>query len=1641
MDESSKAAQTICLSHNHPLEAVASQIIARKETPFIRANKDTFTMWTRSGEQRSRRGFLLFLAVALVVPSVTPFATASVSSNTNPRKPSSMVAGTPPSTSSSNQHLGRHMATADATAKEKKRLSIGDFMSFLKGKGQRNETWKQAEHSASLPSRLLFRYATPLLDLASDRHLEVEDAFEVNEKRSMNATVSSLANIYDRKRDKSLRKIEEQRLAGSDKVKASQSILLTKALLTHQRKMLLLTGFLRLVNTGIQAFPPILLSRLLRLIETGDQYPASKAFGAAVSLVAVLLTKMLIENQYFHYVVKMSTEVRGSLSGLIFDKSLRLPGGGSSVTHKTDKKNKKKRVALGTGGVLNLMQSDASIIESTAMQLHTIWDGPLQIAIYTGLLFKYLGPSVLYGIAVLLLTIPFNSFTLRVLNRLSKYENEAKDARTKRTSESIANMKLLKLQGWEQRFAEDIRSHRCDELQRHSNRGLVRALSQAVSNSVPALVLVVTLTAYVKTGRPVVASTIFTAISLFNQLRFPLFFYPMLIDSLANGRNAMRRISSYLASEEVVSYVEKRPAENGGGSVQISSGNFLWTSNKPPKDGEVAPPAYPALYDANLEVNAGEVLAVVGPVGSGKSALIKALLGELVPVPKAVVQGSIPSHADDMKSVGPPSPIIDKPLVVTHGNIAYCSQESWLPKGTIREAVVFGREYDEKRYLAAIRDAGLDDDIVETLDGKSSKAAATSGVLSHDTEVGEGGSSLSGGQRARVALARALYGDEDTKVFLLDDCLAALDARVGSTVFDRLTKRLRDSGAATVLVTNDPNLPRRCDRVALMEKVPSSSSCSTIADVGTYDELIERGYSLESVSADEIEEEDNEDSTSNNAGGFGSHSEQLIGHHDSTIRVVFDEYEVPINCTSPRCHADPDCQAALEKCPDFIVEKGATLLVDQEDNESVEEEVLGELRTKVDLDATPTEKKNTTESSVSTTAAPAKKLASADDAMAVGAVPLSAYITYAKSVRKPILIFAMLAAYLMSNGAQFYQQFIVAKWTELGQGNAMAAVLGTKYLRSLVNAAGVVSVCLWVRSFMTMRVGVRASEFLHSRMLTSVFEAPMKFFDATPSGQLLSRFGKEMQTVDQALPDSIGTVLYCFLQIFMAGAALGAVVTPAMILPIAAVGILYKNTMGRFRPGARDLKRVETKTRSPIYTHFGEALRGAEYIRSQEGSSSFWTQTHRSYTDTNLRAFSSVKALDRWLSCRLESLGNIVVFTAAVASVWLTRLGRLKSGSAGWGITQAMAITGLMTWAVRTLTDLETNMMSLVRVKELTDIESEEASLQSDTESNESRKQTKSKISKENSGVGEALEQLLSSQLPTVKAAPLNDKALDGWPWQGDLTMQNVSMRYNEASPLVLKDINLNVPKGTTLGVVGRSGSGKSSLLLTIFRLVEVEAGGRIEIDGVDLRSISLQRLREALAIIPQDPVLFAGTVAYNLDATGVASSEAMWEALEAASPTLAAQFRQSDGLETAVSEGGKNLSQGQRQLLCLARALLRKSKILVLDEATASVDPQTDQEVQATIKKEFVEKGVSVITVAHRLETVLGYDKIAVLGDGELLEYGSPKDLLQIRNGELRALVDADRLSQKKGAKKKSAGSEADADADAEAEAVLVAT
>jgi len=1183
---------------------------------------------------------------------------------------------------------------------------------------------------------MLTSYALPSI-LYQYQYQYTSDAFNVPEENLMKRAVTNLENIYDKCKEKAKSKIQGSS-SEKDRKTVSETKILTMALLQSQQSTLVKTGVLRLLNTIIQAFPAILIARLLRQIEAGNSMSYTKPLQSALLLVSILSTKMIVENQYFHNVVKCACEVRGSLAGMIFDKSLRLSSSslGQDVSSSSKEKKNKKKESLGSGGVLNLMQSDATNIELLTLQLHTIWDGLLQIAIYITLLYKYLGPSTLKGLAVLLGTIPINAMILRMLNRLNRQEMLSKDARMKKTTESVANMQLLKLQSWEDIFAKDVQTQREEELARHKKRGLVRALNQAISNAVPTVTLVVTLAAYAKTGKPIVASTIFTAISLFNQLRFPLFFYPMLIDSLANGRNSLKRISSYMAQKEITPYVEYKPKlEDGGGSIEMKNGNFLWSTgpttvgdtNKEEQVKETGG-GVPALSDASLYVKPGEIVAVVGEVGQGKSALVKSLIGELSPIP--AVKGNQ----------------IDMPKVVAHGSIAYCSQEAWLPKGTIRESVVFGRELDEVKYQQAICTAGLDRDIAPIQ--MSAELAKTKGLLTHDTDVGEDGSNLSGGQRARVALARALYEDS-AGVYILDDPLSALDASVGSMVFERVSAKLRREKAATIFVTNDPNLPRRCDRVILMGKSDTGEG-SKILDVGTYDELISRGHNLQTI----VHHGDTEDTIE----GDVLHTEDMdvLNEGDSVCQIQLPSTARTDNVTASDCHADIDCRTALKQDPTLLAEH---------------------------VVPKPIEPKE-------------EKPLSADDSMSTTAVPRSTYLKYFKAVKSPLLVLAALSAYFVSNGSQFMQQLIVSKWTD----GAITAAATSKYLSQLVVAAIMVSVSMYFRSFLTMSVGVRASKTLHQDMLKSVFNAPLSFFSATPSGQLLSRFGRELEVVDKSLPDGIASVLYCFLQIFFSTLALAGGVTPAMIVPISLVGIIYVKTMSKFRPAARDLKRGESKTRSPIYTHFREALRGSEIIRTIPNGKRIWSTKHYSLADENIRTYYTVKALDRWLSVRLESLGNTVVLTAAAASIFLSRAGKLKSGSAGWGLTQALSITGLLTWAVRVLTDLETQFMSVMRVNELSNLES--------TDDVTLSEEVQPLLPRIHSDTGEAIKTIeLSAPSAHQPEVPNEAELLNsGWPWKGHVKFNNVSMRYNKSAPLVLKNVSLDIPAGSTLGVVGRTG-------------------------------------------------------------------------------------------------------------------------------------------------------------------------------------------------------------------------------------------
>ena len=420
---------------------------------------------------------------------------------------------------------------------------------------------------------------------------------------------------------------------------------------------------------------------------------------------------------------------------------------------------------------------------------------------------------------------------------------------------------------------------------------------------------------------------------------------------------------------------------------------------------------------------------------------------------------------------------------------------------------------------------------------------------------------------------------------------------------------------------------------------------------------------------------------------------------------------------------------------------------------------------------------------------------------------------------------------------------------------------------------------------------------------------------------------------------------------------MGTVITiivylPTFTLVIVPASIIFFFVQTIYVSTSRQVKRLESISRSPIYSHFSETLTGTTTIRAFQMDQQFIAESERKVDFNQICYYPSIIGY-RWLSVLLENTGNLLTFAAAIFVV--VAGDNVEPGEVGLIISYAVNVTSVLTWLVRTTADVETNIVAVERIKEYSDIPSEAEWTSS------------------------------NSDTPT-----------ETWPEFGNVNFKEYAMRYREGLDLVLKSISCEVVGGEKIGIVGRTGAGKSSLTMALFRLVEA-AEGQIVIDGLDAAKMGLHELRTKITIIPQDPVLFSGTLRMNLDPFNIYSDEEVWSALKLSHlhdfvSTLEL------GLLHYISEGGDNLSVGQRQLVCLARALLKKTKILVLDEATAAVDLETDDLIQATIRKEF--KDSTVLTIAHRLNTIMDYDRVMVLDKGSIAEFDTVKGLMKKEGG-----------------------------------------
>ncbi|KAI8947440.1 metal resistance protein YCF1 [Xylaria longipes] len=1217
----------------------------------------------------------------------------------------------------------------------------------------------------------------------------------------------------------------------------------------------------KIINDLSAFAQPQLLRYLISFVDSYGEgkNPQPPIKGAAIAIamffVATLQTTMI--HQYFQLAFVTGMHIKSGLTSAIYKKSLKLSNEGRSS--KT------------TGDIVNYMAVDAQRLQDLTQFAQQAWSAPFQITICMISLYQLVGWSMLSGIGVMLIMIPINGFIARFMKRLQKQQMKNKDSRSRLIAEIVNNMKSIKLYAWSTAFMNKLNFVRNDlELKNLRKIGAGQAFANFTWSTTPFLVSCSTFAIFVWTHDiPLSTEIVFPALALFNLLTFPLAVLPMVITSIIEATVAANRLSEYLTAEEIQpDAVKIGPAaeERGDVSVVIRNGTFSWNRHE----------TKTVLRGIDFTAHKGDLTCIVGRVGQGKSSLLQSILGDLWKI-----EGE----------------------VRINGMVAYVAQQPWIMNATVKENIVFGHRYDSNFYEKTVKACALLDDFVQLPDGD-------------ETVVGERGISLSGGQKARVALARAVYARAD--IYLLDDCLSAVDSHVARHIVENvLGPRGLLSSKCRILATNAIAVLSDADFICQLKE-------GEIVESGTFRQLVAMKGGIAELIKNSGQDSGPSSSVASSSGSgpdrFASETSTYIEPDNHQDKEEIEEAQeglaelAPIKTgTSSAFQNRRGSMATLRRASAASFRGPRGKLGDEED--------------------------------------PSSKTRQTKEHSEQGKVKWDVYLEYAKTsnlVAVGIYLFTLIAAQTGQIGGSVWLKTWAERNSAVGGNPDVAKYLGIYFAFGVGSAALTVvqTLILWIFC------SIEASRKLHERMATAIFRAPMSFFDTTPAGRILNRFSSDVYRLDEVLARTFNMLFVNFARsgFTLIVISVGTPAFVALIIPISAV---YYWVQRYYLRTSRELKRLDSVSRSPIYAHFQESLGGINTIRAYRQQGRFELENEYR-VDSNLRAYFPSISANRWLAVRLEFLGAIIILGAAgFAIVSVTNHSGLSPGMVGLAMSYALQITTSLNWIVRQTVEVETNIVSVERILEYARLPSEAP-------------------------------EIIPRRRPPV-----------AWPANGTVEFRNYSARYREGLDLVLKNISLSIKSHEKIGVVGRTGAGKSSLTLSLFRLIEADTG-HISIDNLDTSTIGLLDLRRRLAIIPQDAALFEGTIRDNLDPGHVHDDTELWSVLDHA--RLKEHVTNMDGgLEARINEGGSNLSAGQRQLISLARAMLTPSNILVLDEATAAVDVETDAMLQTTLRSDIFSHR-TIITVAHRINTILDSDRVVVLDKGEVVEFDTPQALIKKR-------------------------------------------
>ncbi|CAF4282292.1 unnamed protein product [Rotaria socialis] len=1102
---------------------------------------------------------------------------------------------------------------------------------------------------------------------------------------------------------------------------------------------------------------PLLIRQIILYIKGESVLPAYAGYLFASALCITAILQAIIHQQIFFRNARIGMRVRNTLSSSIYKHLLTIS---TEALHKTT-----------AAQTINLVANDASKFEELTMFVHTIVLIPLEALITFGLVWWYIGLPTIFGYAVLILLIPMQFIFSRQFSRYRKTTMACTDKRVQTINEIVNGCQIIKMYNWEKAMEQRVYETRRNELSSIYKASCLRALNTALSFAALPLISLAIFGGIWLMGRTLLPEDIFATLAFFVMVRVPVTVtMPQVIEKFSEARVSARRINQFMQLNILSKKRDKVKNENEDHALIMEDASFSW------KD-------ISTLFSLNLKIKRASLVGVKGITGSGKSTLLAAILGEI-----NLVSGKLELNVN---------------------SISYAPQSAWIFADTIRANILFGKPMDEERYKNVIKACCLNIDLQNI------------GEAGDLLVLGDKGVNLSGGQKARISLARALY--TDAELYLFDDPLAVVDPKVAKNIFDQcIGPRSLLCGKTRILVTHQTHFLVETDQTILLTN----------------------------------------------------------GHVD----VSYNEQQTTIGSSN---------------------DVSDTLSSNDNELESI-------------LDTAITDTNSIVKSEISVD----------------GDIKWSVWLKLFTS--PPLHWFGLFLMIIFMFGNEALYDFS-NRWLALWSGKDKIEQRSPFYAYIYVGAIGLTLIVAFLRVGIIFYIMLHGSTYFHNKMLKSILHTSLRFFESNPSGRILNRASKDQQVLDESLPIAlIDTTQYLLMTI-------GSITIIGMtnkwvllvLIPLVPAVLWLRRFYVR---SSRQLKRLESVTRSPIYTLFSSSLDGLTSIRAFDVQSDFLNKFIEKI-DTNSRAYFLLFATARWFGLRLDILASLLTLVTAILAVFLRH--QIDPSAAALSISYCITLTGLFQWAIRQSAEAENFMTKSHR----------------DTNDNDALIQ------------------------------PPND-----WPSRGIIEFKDYTFRYRSELDPVLKNLNLRIESKEKIGVIGRTGAGKSSLFQALFRLADQSAiNGTIHIDDIDIGRLSLDHLRSRLSVIPQLPILFSGTLRYNIDPFEQYSDEECFMALEAVQ--LKQLVRQHpDGLHLLVAEAGTNLSVGERQLICVARAILKKSNILLIDEATANVDHATDKMIQEVIADKFRDR--TILTIAHRLNTVAGSDRILMLQHGEIVYFEVPNNM-----------------------------------------------